>query len=78
MGDTVTYYHRNGEVKARGDAIDEKMEGEWSFYREDGQLWQVGNFRNNEKHGRWIRYDHEGEVEDDEEYEGGHLVKNDK
>lgn len=62
-GRTLTYYFKNGKIKAKGPFTDEKMEGEWMFYRETGQLWQVGHFENGEKHGLWRRYDRNGEVE---------------
>ncbi len=51
------------------------MEGEWIFYRESGQLWQVGNFEHNLKHGRFIRYNKKDEVEYDETFVRGKLVK---
>ena len=37
----LTYYFKNGKVKAFGPFINNLMEGEWIFYRETGQLWQV-------------------------------------
>jgi len=50
-GDRLTYYYKNGKLKAEGKYIKDKMEGEWLFYRETGQLWQVGNFKNGKKEG---------------------------
>ena len=41
---TLSYFYKNGNLKATGPFINEFMEGEWLFYRESGQLWQVGNF----------------------------------
>jgi antitoxin component YwqK of YwqJK toxin-antitoxin module len=73
MGDTITYYYPSGEVKSRGDIVDDLKEGEWSFYREDGQLYEVGNFLKGEKHGRWIRYDELGEIQHEEEFKNGRV-----
>ena len=44
---TLTYFFKNGNLKASGPYINELMEGEWVFYRESGQLWQTGNFQHN-------------------------------
>ena len=56
--DTIlTYYFKNGTVKAFGKYEDERMEGEWKFFRETGELWQVGSFENGKKNGTWLRYD---------------------
>lgn len=67
-GERLTYYFKNGTVKASGAYVNEQMEGEWRFYRESGQLWQVGNFRSGEKHGPWVRYSRRGEVESRQEF----------
>lgn len=77
-GDRLTYFFKNGMIKAEGPYPDEKMEGEWVFYRETGQLWVVGNFRNNKKHGSWIRYDKTGEVEYNELFENGKVIRQKK
>jgi len=74
-GDTLTYFFKNGEVKALGKSVNDSMQGEWKFYRESGQLWQVGNFKDNQKHGRWVRYDNEGKLEYEAHFENGKLKK---
>ena len=74
-GDTLTYFFKDGNVKAEGISINDVMEGEWKFYRESGQLWQVGNFKNGEKNGNWIRFDKEGNLEYEENFKGGKIVK---
>lgn len=71
----LTYFFKDGTVKSEGPFEDEKMEGEWIFYRATGQLWQVGHFKGNTKHGRWIRYDKENEIEYDEVFENGKIKK---
>lgn len=72
---TLTYFFKNGNLKASGPYINELMEGEWVFYRESGQLWQTGNFQHNLKHGRFVRYDKNDKVEYDETFEKGKIVK---
>lgn len=74
-GDRLTYFFKNGRVKAEGFFIDELMEGEWKFYRENGQLWSVGNFKNGKKSGSWVRYDKEGKLEYDEIFVDNEKVK---
>lgn len=74
-GDTLTYFFKNGKIKAEGLSINEIMEGEWKFYRETGQLWQVGNFKGGQKHGPWLRYDKKDKLEYKETFDKGKLVK---
>jgi antitoxin component YwqK of YwqJK toxin-antitoxin module len=33
-GNKLTYYFKNGKIKAEGPFINNLMEGEWIFYRE--------------------------------------------
>jgi len=74
-GDKLTYFYKNGNIKAQGPFINNLMEGEWIFYRETGQLWQTANFRNNKKHGSWIRYDKNDKIEYQEEFENNRIIK---
>lgn len=74
-GDILTYFFKDGKVKAEGISINGVMEGEWKFYRESGQLWQVGNFRKGQKHGKWIRYDKQENLEYEEIFVDGTLKK---
>ncbi|GEN50239.1 toxin-antitoxin system YwqK family antitoxin [Alkalibacterium pelagium] len=71
----LTYFYEDATVKAKGPFVEDKMEGEWVFYRKTGDLWQVGHFKDNQKHGRWLRYSRDGEVEYDEHFENGKLLK---
>jgi antitoxin component YwqK of YwqJK toxin-antitoxin module len=73
--DLLTYYFKDGKVKAHGKSIDDVMIGEWRFFRESGDLWQVGHFSGGIKHGPWVRYDRNGELEYDETFENGKLMK---
>lgn len=71
----LTYYYKNGKIKAEGPFEDNQMEGEWIFYRESGQLWQIGNFKDGKKHGKWIRFNKNNEEEYNEEFEQGKQIK---
>ena len=71
----LSYFYKNGQLKAEGSFVDDKMEGQWKFYRDNGQLWQVGNFQNNEKDGHWLRYDRYGKQEYSAYFENGKLLK---
>ena len=75
VGEELTYFFKNGKMKAQGISINGIMEGEWKFYRETGQLWQVGNFKEGQKHGFWIRYDKKGKLEYQETFTNGNLMK---
>jgi antitoxin component YwqK of YwqJK toxin-antitoxin module len=74
-GDKLTYYFKDGKIKAEGPFINNLMEGEWIFYRETGQLWAVSNFKNGKKHGSWVRYDRNDKVEYQETFENNKIVK---
>ena len=45
----MTYFFKDGKIKAEGIYENSQMQGEWKFYRKTGQLWQVGNFINQNK-----------------------------
>lgn len=74
-GNILTYFFKDGTLKAKGKFIDGLMEGEWIFNRENGDLWQVGNFKNGRKHGSWVRYNKTGKIEYEENFENGKLIK---
>ena len=75
VGEELTYFFKNGKIKAEGTSINGIMEGEWKFYRETGQLWQVGNFKKGQKHGSWVRYDKKDKLEYQETFINGDLLK---
>ena len=74
-GDTLIYYHENGEVKAQGKCVDDLFQGKWVFYKKEGYLWQVGHFKDNQKHGKWTRYRADGNIEKEESFENGKKAK---
>jgi len=75
VGDELTYFFKDGKIKAEGISINGLMQGEWKFYRESGQLWQVGNFKNHVKNGKWVRYDKQGNLDYEEVFENGKIIK---
>ncbi len=75
VGDQLTYFFKDGKIKAQGVSVNNLMQGEWKFYRETGQLWQIGNFRDHQKHGKWVRYDKRGHKEYEETFINGKIRK---
>jgi antitoxin component YwqK of YwqJK toxin-antitoxin module len=75
-GNKLTYFFKNGKVKAEGPFINGKMEGEWKFFRETGQLWQIGNFKKDMKNGKWLRYDKNNKLEYREIFKDNKIEKN--
>jgi len=78
IDDILSYFYKNGQLKARGKYVNEQMEGQWQFYRENGQLWQIGNFLNNKKHGHWLRYDRSENQEYSAYFNDNKLIKQEK
>lgn len=75
QGDYLTYYFKDGSIKAEGRFVKNQKVGEWKYYRKDGHLWKVNTYQNGLKHGPCQRYSPEGQVETDELYEAGVRVK---
>ncbi len=71
----MTYFYKDGSIKAEGPYHDEIMDGEWFFYRENGQISQIGHFKNGLKHGPWIRYDKGMGIEYNESFYEGKIIK---
>lgn len=71
----LTYYYKSGKIRAEGPYLNEMFEGEWKFWRESGQLWEIGHFKNNLKHGSWVRWDINDNVEYDETFVEGKIVR---
>lgn len=71
-GDILTYYHENGNIKARGKYVDGLFRGKWIFNKKEGYLWQVGHFdENGRKHGSWTRYNQDGSVQQKQMFDHG-------
>lgn len=71
----LTFYLRDGKIKAFGPYENGMMQGKWTFYRATGQLWEIGHFKNDIKHGSWIRYNRNDEVEYDVVFQDGKIIK---
>lgn len=67
----LTYYFKDGALKAKGPLIKNKKEGLWQFYHRSGELWKEGAYLKGKKEGRWQRFSAEGQVEEDAHYEKG-------
>lgn len=59
----LTYYFKDGLIKAQGPYVKDRMEGQWTFYKKGHILWQVGHFKAGIKNGSWTRYDANGKIE---------------
>lgn len=73
-GDILTYYHKNGAIKAQGKCVDGLFQGKWIFNKKEGYLWTEGHFKDNQKHGKWTRYTADGSVEKEETFEHGKKI----
>ncbi len=68
-GDTLTYFYRNGKMKAEGLYVNNLMEGEWKFYKITGQLWKMGSYKNGRKCGPFVQYDRGYKIEYEKDIE---------
>ncbi len=73
-GTTLTYFFKDGNVKAEGPVKENLMDGLWHFYRENGILQQVGNFKKGLKHGPWVEYDKIGSIVSETQFEEGEEI----
>ena len=74
-GNILTFFLKDGKVKAQGLFENGMMQGEWRFYRATGQLWEIGHFKDDKKDGSWIRYDKNDQVEYNEVFKDGKILK---
>ena len=72
----LTFFFKDGKLKADGPFENGMMQGEWIFYRATGQLWEIGHFKNDIKEGSWIRYDKNDKIEYNETFQNGKICKN--
>jgi len=77
-GNRLTFYFKSGTIKAEGLYENEKMQGDWKFYRENKQLWQTGQLQDDMKHGLWIRYGKDDKIEYEEFFIKGKAEKKKK
>lgn len=60
--ETVTHYHKDGSLRARGPMHDGVLTGYWEWFRKDGTKLRSGSFDNGEQVGEWTTYDKQGAV----------------
>ena len=72
----LTFFFKDGKLKADGPFENGMMQGEQIFYRATGQLWEIGHFKNDIKEGSWIRYDKNDKIEYNETFQNGKICKN--
>jgi antitoxin component YwqK of YwqJK toxin-antitoxin module len=60
-GDYVLY-HKNGNVKAKGNFSDNKREGEWTYYHENGNIALKKNYTKGEQTGEWAYFSENGSL----------------
>jgi MORN repeat variant. len=41
----LTFYYKDGKLKAQGPFENGMLQGKWTFYRATGQLWEIGHFK---------------------------------
>ncbi|MDR1895446.1 MAG: DUF1801 domain-containing protein [Prevotellaceae bacterium] len=78
QGNRLTFFHKNGKIKAEGIYENKLMQGEWKFYYTTGQLSQTGTFRNSKKQGPWTRYSKENKLMSQTLFEDDKVVRNKK
>ncbi len=74
-GENLTYFFKDGSIKAEGKYKKAKREGQWVFFHESGVVWQHAHYTNDKKDGLWITYDTTGQIISEEVYKDGILKK---
>jgi antitoxin component YwqK of YwqJK toxin-antitoxin module len=55
-------YHKDGSVWAKGEMVDDSMEGYWEWFRKDGSRMRSGYFKAGQQVGEWTTYSKGGRV----------------
>jgi uncharacterized protein YdhG (YjbR/CyaY superfamily) len=55
-------FYANGVLKAKGKFKNEKLHGDWQWYRKTGVILRSGSFKNGAQVGIWTTYDLKGKV----------------
>ena len=58
----IEHYHKNGNVKKRGNEVNGIRTGYWEYFRSNGHLKLRGNFINDFPHGMWEWFDTSGNL----------------
>jgi antitoxin component YwqK of YwqJK toxin-antitoxin module len=64
-------FYITGELRARGNYLNNRRTGEWTFYFKNGKVEQNGRFLNGRFDGEWIWYYDTGEIWREETYFNG-------
>jgi uncharacterized protein YndB with AHSA1/START domain len=54
--------HKDGSLWAKGQIVDDEMQGYWEWYRKDGSIMRSGSFDKGRQTGEWTTYDSAGKV----------------
>ncbi len=60
-GESLEFY-ANGVLKAKGKFKNEKLHGDWQWFRKTGVIMRSGSFKNGAQVGIWTTYDASGKV----------------
>jgi len=55
-------FYPNGILKAKGKYKNNKLHGDWKWFRKTGVIMRSGSFIDGEQAGTWITYDAQGKV----------------
>lgn len=60
--ETVSTVYKSGKVKAKGNVVGDKLQGEWTYYHENGKVALKKNFKDGVPTGEWLYYNEKGEL----------------
>ena len=78
-GDRVGYHvawKDYGIKEHEGEFVDDKPDGEWSYYHENGYLKSRGFFRLGKRVGVWDHWDKKGKYKYNKKYKDGGVIEN--
>ena len=67
----MSFWHANGQLEARGMAINGRRIGRWDFFHANGAKESSGEFQNGMREGEWTSWDECGDVLESGRYERG-------
>lgn len=67
------YYHSNGNIKKKGNYLNNQKTGEWIFYYKNQNIEQKGNYLNGIPQGKWIWWYENNQTRREEEYIRGKI-----
>jgi len=54
--------HKDGSLWAKGQIVEDEMQGYWEWFRKDGSIMRSGSFEKGRQTGDWTTYDAFGKV----------------